>query len=64
MDLRKEWIAYQERWALVEKRIREERQNASPELRWQQLNAAYVMGQRLGLRWDNSSEDRGNFFHF
>jgi hypothetical protein len=56
MSFRDDLIAYQVRWDMVEKRIQEERKNASPELRWRQLNAAYSMGQRLGLQRDDASE--------
>ena len=38
------------------KKVQEERIHASPELRWHQLNAAYIMGQSLGLVRDNPSE--------
>jgi hypothetical protein len=58
MDLREEMLAYKKRWELVEKKIQEEHQNASLELRWQQLNAAYAMGQQMELTRNNSSEAR------
>jgi hypothetical protein len=56
MNLREELIAYQKRWMLVEKKIREERQNTPIELRWKQLNAAYTMGKEMGLTQSKSNE--------
>jgi hypothetical protein len=56
MNLREELIAYQKRWALVEKKIQEERQNTPIELRWKQLNAAYTMGKGMGLTQSKLNE--------
>jgi hypothetical protein len=56
MNLREELISYQKRWLLVEKRTREERQNAPIELRWRQLNAAYAMGKKMGFIQPESRE--------
>ncbi len=58
MDLREELIAYQKRQALVEEKLKEERQNAPIELRWQQLNAAYALGKWLELSYEDSNEAR------
>jgi hypothetical protein len=47
---------YQTRWVEVEVVIAEERRNASLELRWRQLNAAYAMAIGLGLQAKDTSE--------
>ena len=56
MALQKELMAYKDRWALVKERVQAERLNASPELRWRQLNAAYQIGRTLGLERDETGE--------
>ena len=48
--------AYQARWAEVEAVVQAERQSASLELRWQQLNAAYALAEGLGLLQPDPSE--------
>jgi hypothetical protein len=56
MTLKDDLKAYRARWAEVEAVIDEERRTAPYELRWRQLNAAYMMGMALGLRRDDASE--------
>jgi len=58
MTLKDDMKDYRERWAEVEAVIQEERKNASPELRWRQLNA--VIGLAIGLdilRTDKTEEE-------
>lgn len=47
---------YRSRWAAVNEFITKERQNASIDLRWRQLNAAYGMAKELGLIKEDPSE--------
>ena len=56
MALKKDLLAYQARWAAVEAVQRNERINASLELRWRQLNAAYGIAKGLGLLKPDPSE--------
>jgi len=52
--------AYQTRWQAVEEIERQELQNATIELRWQQLNA--VIGMAIGLGIFKSVEDDFHIF--
>lgn len=52
--------AYQTRWQAVEEIERQELQNATIELRWQQLNA--VIGMAIGLGIFKSIEDDFHIF--
>ena len=56
MSLRDDLRAYRERWLAVEEIERQEQRNASLELRWRQLNAAYGMAKELGLLRSDPSE--------
>ena len=56
MSLKEDLIAYQARWAALENQQNKERQTASLELRWRQLNAAYALAKGLGLIQTDSSE--------
>jgi hypothetical protein len=56
MELKELMQAYQARWKAVEKVQLEEHRSASPELRWQQLNAAYGLAKGLGLLKPDPSE--------
>ena len=56
MSLKEDLVAYQQRWAEVEARQKEELRTASIELRWKQLNAAYGMAKALGLLQADPSE--------
>jgi hypothetical protein len=56
MTLKDDLKAYQDRWAQVEAAVTAERQTASFELRWQQLNSAYEMARGLGLLLEDPSE--------
>jgi hypothetical protein len=56
MTLKDDLKAYRARWAEVEAVVNEERQTASFELRWQQLNTAYAMAKGLGLLREDPSE--------
>ncbi len=48
--------SYKTRWADVDAVITKQRQTASLELRWQQLNSIYAMAIRLGLIVKNDLE--------
>ena len=48
--------SYQARWKEVEKFQKEERRNASLELRWRQLNATYGLGKSLGFQHKETDE--------
>jgi hypothetical protein len=56
MTLKEEWKAYQARWAQVEAVVSEERRTASLEVRWRQLNTAFIMAKELGLAREDPSE--------
>jgi hypothetical protein len=56
MALRDDLIAYHTRRADVEAIIKEERRTATPELRWQQINAAYAIAKGLGLLREDPGE--------
>lgn len=56
VTLKNDLQAYQARWAAVEAVQRDERKNASLELRWRQLNVAYGMAKGLGLLKPDPSE--------
>jgi len=56
MTLKDDLKDYRARWNEVEAVIAEERRNASPELRWKQLNSAYAMAKSLGLVREDPSE--------
>jgi hypothetical protein len=56
MTMKDDLVAYQARWADIESAVAEGRRNASLELRWRQLNAAYAMAQGLGLLQRDPSE--------
>ncbi|MBN2548280.1 MAG: hypothetical protein JXB15_03915 [Anaerolineales bacterium] len=56
MTLRDDLKAYCDRWIEVEEIERQELRNASIELRWRQLNAAYGMAEELGLLQPDPSE--------
>ncbi len=56
MALKDDLQAYQARWTDVDAIIEDERRNASIELRWRQLNAAYAMAKGLGLLREDPSE--------
>jgi hypothetical protein len=56
MVVKEECQAYQNRWKEVEAVVAEERRTASLELRWQQLNSAYAMAQKLGWVREDQSE--------
>lgn len=56
MDSKEEMRAYFERWKAVEAVQIEERRQASIELRWERLNAAYCIARVLGLLQPDPSE--------
>jgi hypothetical protein len=56
MDLKSQLQAYQARWKAVEEIQAEERRNASYQLRWRQLNAAFGIAKGLGLLSADTSE--------
>jgi hypothetical protein len=56
MSLKQDLQTYQARWQAVEAIQLAERQSASIELRWRQLNAAYGMAKGLGLLQPDASE--------
>jgi hypothetical protein len=56
MKLKNEMRAYQSRWAEVDAIVAKERQNASLELCWQQLNSAYAMAMGFGWIKEDLSE--------
>jgi hypothetical protein len=56
MTLKESLKADQARWAEVDEVVKEERRSASIELRWQQLNSAYLMAKGLGLLRPDPSE--------
>ena len=48
--------AYQARWAEVDALVTKERQAASLELRWKQMNSIFALAIRLGLVVKNDLE--------
>jgi hypothetical protein len=56
MALKNDMRLYKVRWKEVEKLQLIERQSASIELRWQQLNAAFGMAKGVGLIQSDMSE--------
>ena len=56
MATQNEWLDYQARWAVVELFQEAEHRQASLELRWRQLNAAYGIAKGLGLIQPDPSE--------
>jgi hypothetical protein len=56
MEFSEEMKAYQARWEEVNRVVGAERKTASIELRWRQLNSAYVTAKSLGLLRPDPSE--------
>ena len=56
MSLKDDLKAYQARWSEVEAVVKKERQTASLELRWRQLNTAYALAKSLGIIEPDPSE--------
>jgi len=56
MTSKSDLIAYKSRWITVNRYIEKERQSASIEMRWKQMNSSYVMAKNLGLSKSDREE--------